>query len=364
MLRIKKLDTYIIGKYLRTFIFVALIFTLIAVVIDFSEKIEDFIKESVTIKQVIFDYYLMYIPFINGLLWPLYALIAVIFFTSRLAYNSEIISIFNAGVSFRRFMMPYLAGAFIIGGIHFLSNHIFIPWANDVRLTFEYATITKGEDFGKVKDVHMFIAPDTKVYIRFYSKRDTSASDFRIEQFKDGKMVYMLEAAKAKWIKPPNHWRLFNYQERTFDGMYETLKVGQNQQIDTTINLYPEDFVRYKNFKQMMTSFELSRFIKQETERGIGNTKIYEIELYRRSAEPFTIVILTIIGMTVASRKVRGGMGLHLAIGIGLGALFIFLSKFAVTFATSDNVPALVGIWVPNIFFGAVAIYLISKAQK
>jgi len=360
----KKLDAYIIGKYLRTFIFVALIFTMIAVVIDFSEKIEDFIKESVTVKQAIFEYYLMYIPFINGLLWPMYALIAVIFFTSRLAYNSEIISVFNAGVSFRRFMVPYLVAAGIIGGVHFLSNHIFIPWANDVRLTFEYATITKGEDEGKVKNVHMFISPDTKVYIRFYSKRDTSASDLRIEQFQDGKLVYMLKAGKAQWLGPPNRWRLSNYQERTFDGMYETLTVGQNQQIDTTINLYPEDFVRYKNFKQMMTSFELRRFIQQETERGIGNTKIYEIELHRRTAEPFTIIILTIIGMAVASRKVRGGMGLHLAIGIGMGALFIFLSKFAVTFATSDNVPALVGIWVPNMFFSAVAVYLISRAQK
>lgn len=363
-MRIKKLDAYIIGKYLKSFVFVALMFTMIALIIDYSEKVDDFIKEAVPTSRIIFEYYLMYIPFINGLLWPLYALITVIFFTSRLAYNSEIISILNAGVSFRRLMRPYLIGAAIIGGIHLLGNHIFIPMANNIRLNFEYATITKDEDYGKVKDVHMFISADTKVYIRFYSKRDTTASDFRIERFKDGELVYLLEANKAQWMGPPNHWRLFNYQERTFDGMQESLKVGLNEQLDTTINLYPADFVRYKNFKQMMTTPELIHFIYSESERGIGNTKVYEIELHRRTAEPFTIVILTIIGMAVASRKVRGGMGLHLAIGIALGAVFIFLSKFAVTFATSNAVPAILGIWIPNFCFTAVALRLIARAQK
>lgn len=364
MNRLKILDWYIIRKYLSTFLFTVLIFTMIATVIDFSEKVEDFIKEPCTKQQIIFEYYLNWIPYINSLLVPLYALIAVIFFTSRMAFNSEVISILNAGVSFNRLLVPYLSAASLITAALLIGNHFLIPVGNKTRLDFEHKYIWKNSDQGKTKDVHMFVSDDTKVYIRFYGKRDTTARDFRIERFKDDQLVYILKAEEASWKGYPNHWTLKNYEIRTFDGMRETLKLGKGKTIDTTLNLIPEDFVRYTNQKEMMPSADLLHFVKAEQNRGLSNTRVFAIEFHRRTAEPFTILILTVIGLAVAGRKVRGGMGLHLAIGIGLGALFIFLSKFSVTFATNRALPPIVGVWIPNLIFSGVAYWLTRRAQK
>ena len=361
---LKKLDWYIIKKYLSTFFFTALIISLISIIIDFSDKVEDFIEEPVTVMQIIQEYYLNFLPYINSLLWPLYALIAVVFFTSRMAFNSEIISILNAGISFRRLMVPYLAAASVVAGLHLVGNHIVIPESNKVRLDFEHTYIWKHDDKGKKNDVHLFISPGTKVYIRYYKKMQNIARDFKIEKIENNKLVYFLKANTAKWIEPPNKWRLSDYEIRTFDGLKETIELGMGKHIDTTLNLTPDDFVSFLNQKEMMNTRELRKFINVSRERGLGNTKTYEVEIHRRTAEPFTIFILTIIGLAVAARKVRGGMGLHLAIGITIGAIYIFLSKFSITFATNESLPPLLGVWVPNILFSLVAIFLVSKAQK
>ena len=360
----KELDKYIIKKYLSTFFFVVMIFSLISIIIDFSEKVDDFIEESCTMQEILFDYYINFVLWINGLLWPLYALIAVIFFTSRMAYNSEIISIFNAGVSFKRFLFPYMIGATIIASMHMIANHYLIPIGNKAKLDFEHTYIWKHNDKGKTSDVHMFIGPDTKAYIRFYKKTDSLARNLRIERFEDDKLVYLLQAESAKWIGPPNNWRLRNYEIRTFNGLDETILLKDKATLDTTFNFYPADFVRFLNQKEMLSTSQLIDFIKQEKTRGVGNTKAYEIELHRRTADPFTIFILTLIGTSVAARKVRGGMGFHLAIGIGIGAIFIFLSRFSTTVATNDNLSAFIGVWIPNIGFSLVALYLVIKAQK
>ncbi len=362
MLRI--LDKYIIKKYLLTFLFTVMIFSMIAVIIDFSDKVEDFIEEPVTVRQVVVDYYANFVVYINGLLLPLYALISVIFFTSRMAYNSEIIPILNAGVSFRRLLYPYLVAAALIAGMHLLANHVIIPMGNKARLDFEHTYIWKYSDKGKTNNVHLFIAPDTKVFIQYYSKRDTSVRDFRIEKIKDNKLVYLLKARRAEWRGRPNRWRLKDYEIRTFNGKKETFVHGRNKQIDTTLNLYPEDFVRYRNQKEMMKTVALKKFIKTERERGVGNTKAFEIEKHRRTSEPFTILILTLIGVSVASRKVRGGMGFHLAMGVAIGAAFVFLSRFSTVFATNERLTPLLGVWMPNLVFVAIALYLVMKAQK
>lgn len=361
---LKILDRYIIKKYLHTFLFVAALFSMIAVVIDYSEKVEEFNKKAVKTEEIIFDYYLTFIPFINGLLWPLFAMISVIFFTSRMANNSEVISILNAGVSFKRLLVPYLAAASVIVGFHLVANHVVIPKGNKIRLDFEHSYTDTYADKGKTKDLHMFIAPDTKVYIRFYSKNDTSARDFRLEQFKDGELIYLLKAKKAKWKGNPNTWQLDNFEIRTFNGMKETFVQGKNEKMDTTLHLYPEDFIRYHNQKEMMTTAELQDFIDRERQRELSPTKIYEIEIHRRTADPFTILILTLIGVALASRKIRGGIGLHLAIGVAIGAIYIFLSKFSITFATNKSLPPLLGVWIPNIVFGLVGLFLLTRAQK
>lgn len=361
---LKKIDRYIIRKFLGTFFFTVLVFTMISVVIDFSDKISKFLESAISKYEIVALYYPGFILFIAGLLLPLYTLIAVIFFTSRMAYNSEIISIFNAGVSFRRLMRPYLIAASVIAVLHLIGNHYFIPIGNKNRLDVEHTYIWTNNDKGKTQDVHMFLSPDTKVYINYYRKQDSTARKFRMERFEDGQLVYLLKANTAEWMGPPNHWKLRNYEIRTFNGMEEELIIGRGKDIDTTLNLTPADFVDYKEQHMMMSSAELQRYIQNQRNRGVGNTQKYEIEFHRRSAEPFTIIILTLIGMTIAARKVRGGMGFHLAMGIGIGALFILFSRFAVVFAAGQTVPVLLSIWFPNILFGAVALLLITRAQK
>lgn len=361
---LKRLDRYIMKKYLTTFFFVVLIFSMIAMVIDFSDKVDEFISKPVTSWEILTDYYLNFIPYINGLLWPLYAMISVIFFTSRLASNSEIISVFGAGVSFRRLMVPYLAAAAIISGIHLIANHYIIPKGNKERLNFEYTYIWEGHDKSKSSNIHMFLSPETKIYVRYYSRKDTVARDFRMETYEGLELRHLLKAKRAEWRGDSIGWQLTDYEKRSFNGLNETLKVGRGEKIDTLIHLYPADFVRFASQREMMTTPELQEFIAIEKARGLGNTKLYEIEIHRRTAEPFTIIILTLIGLAIASRKVRGGMGLHLAIGIALGAIFIFMSKFSITFATNKSLSAWLGVWIPNLFFSVITIYLIARAQK
>ena len=348
---LKILDKYIIKKYLSTFFFIVIIFTLISIVIDLSEKIEDFIEEDVTIMEILVDYYPNWILWINGLLFPLYALMTVVFFTSRMAYNSEIISILNAGVSFQRLLRPYLIAGAVIFSLHLVGNHVFIPYGNKAHFDFQHKYVWKNNDKGKTHDVHRFIGPQTKIYIDHYNKNSKKAIDFRIEKFKKSELVYLLKAESAEWLGPPDKWKIKNYTIRSFNGNKETFINGEGATIDTTINLTPEDFVRYINHKEMMDTKELHHFINAEKKRGAGNTKTYEVELYRRTSEPFTILILTLIGVAVASRKVRGGMGFHLALGVAIGAIYIFLSKFSTTFATNESLSPLLGVWIPNIVF-------------
>ena len=361
---LKTLDRYIIKKYLSSFLFTALVFSLIAVIIDFSQNVEEFIDEKLPVWVVAKEFYLNFIIFINGLLWPLFALISVIFFTSRMAYNSEIISMLNAGISFRRLMRPYMVAAGLIAITHLLLNHFVIPNSNKTRLNFFHTYIYKEGDKGKTRDVHMFIAPGTKVYVRDYFKSDSMARNFRLEKIEDNRLAWFVEAQEARWKGPPDHWELSNYEIHTYHGAKEGIVTGLQQKLDTTIAITPQDFVRYDDTREMIPSNRLRTFIEEEKLRGTGNTKVYEIELYRRSADPFTILIVTVIGMAVASRKVKGGMGLHLALGIGLGAIFIFMAKFSMTIATNEALPAFAGVWLPNFVFLLIALILISKAQK
>ncbi len=360
---LRTIDRYLIFKYWSTFLFTVLIFSLIAVVIDFSSKVEDFIEEAVTLREIIWDYEIHFVLMINGLLLPLYALIAVIFFTARLANISEIIALFNAGMSFRRLLYPYLLAASLITGFHLWANHYLIPLSNKTRLDFEHRYVWKHNDKGKTKDIHLFLQPGQKVYIRQYLRRDSSARDFQLERIVGNELREILRARKADWQEATGRWRLQDYEIHRFAGMEESLVLGRGEYLDTLLRLRPEDFTRYLNQKEMMITPELRAFVRSERNRGVANTRIYEVEMQRRTAEPFTILILTIIGLALASRKVRGGMGLHLATGILLGGLFIFLSKFSTTFSTNDSLPPMLGVWIPNLVFAVVAGVLVRRAQ-
>ena len=270
---LKRIDKYIIKKYLSTFFFTMLIFSMLSIIIDFSNNVEDFIEEDVTVYQIIVEYYLNWVLWINGLLVPLYALIAVIFFTSRMAYNSEIISILNAGVSFRRLMVPYLVAAGFITTLHLIANHYVIPIGSKIHYDFQHQYIWKYNDKGKTNDVHLFIGPETTAYIKHYRKQDSTARDIKIEQYRDNHLVYLLKARIAEWQGPPDKWKLKDYEIRTFDGKKETLKLGKKLEIDTTLNITPGDFVEYVNQDEMMTTFRLSNYINTQERRGVGNTR-------------------------------------------------------------------------------------------
>ena len=360
----KLLDLYIIKKYLKTFFFTVLILSMIATIIDFSEKVEKFMREPVTVWEVISQYYLNFLPYINALLWPLYCMISVIFFTSQLARGSEIVAIYSSGISVNRLLRPYLITALFLGGIHLAMNHTIIPRGNAVKFTFENTYIYKSNDKGNTRNVHIFLSEDSKIFIRYFRKSQNKGSDIRIETFKDNRLQQMLVANSIQWQEETGSWLLKDYETRVFSEDREYYSGAKGAELDTVLALVPSDFTRFINAREMITSKEMKEFIRRENARGIGNTKQFEVELYRRTAEPFTLIILTIIGFVVASQKVRGGMGLHLAIGVGLGALFVVMSKFAHTFANSQEIPALLGVWIPNIIFTTVAAILLYRAQQ
>lgn len=362
---LKKLDWYIIGKFLSTFFFTVLIFSMVSLIIDFSEKIERFIESDISKMEIAFEYFPTFLLFILGFLWPMLTLIAVIFFTGRMANNSEVISILNAGVSFWRFLRPYLVSAAFLSLLYVVGIHYVIPWGNAHRTNLERVYFNKNRDVGKTQNVHMFVAPNTKVFMTHFSKRDSSARNFRIEYFQDNKLTSLTKARSARYINgDTSFWQLSNYEIRTFDGENETLKLGGRETLDTILNLNPVDFIEYGNQQSAMSTPELIGHLRKQRERGSGNFRRYEVELARRTAEPFTIFILTLIGVAVAGRKTRGGMGAQLALGIFIGALFVFLSRFASTLTASPSIPVYLGMWMPNIIFFTAAMFFVAKAQR
>lgn len=361
---LKKFDLYIIKKYLSSFFFTMLLITLMAVVIDFSEKINRFLDAELSIKQILGEYYLNFIPWINGMMWPLFSLIAVIFFTSRLAKNSEIIALLSSGISFNRIIRPYVIAASLIAGILWIGKNYVIPYSCKIKNDFEIEHLSKKHEKTINSDVHFFLNPNEKVYIRYYRRSDTTAQTFRLERFEDKKLVEILKAEKLLFKADPNHWTIKDYSIRKFIGNEEQLFDFKGESKDTVLDLTPKDFIRNTKLMENMTTKDLNEYIEREKGRGLGEAKNFLIEKHLRNSQPFTIIILTLIGLAVASRKVRGGMGLHLAVGIIIGAAFVILSKFAATFSNNLSLSPSLGAWLPNIFFGIIALILIKRSQK
>jgi lipopolysaccharide export system permease protein len=361
---LKTLDKYILKKYLGTFFFIVLMFSMLALVIDFAEKVEDFVgPKAPTWGQIFGDYYLNFIPFINSLLFPLYTLITVIFFTSRLAGNSEIIGMLGNGVNFYRILVPYLVGALVITTLHFLGNHYVFPQASKTRVAFENTYIWKNNFNSPTENIHFMLDEKTEVYIQVFSRSDSIGRNVWLMRY-DSTGISRPHTIIAKSLKAMggNRWQFKDYRIRTVNGMEETLV--RNSLLDTTLAFSVSDLVRRDNYHQAMTTDELIAYIDKERERGMTNPIIYEVERYRRSADPFTNIILTIIGLSIASRKTRGGMGWHLVIGLLISGVFIFMTKFSTTFATNAGFTPVVAMWIPNILFSFVAVFMLIKAQK
>ena len=359
---IKKLDGYIIKKFLGTFFFTILLFSLIIVVIDVSERVDDFLEKEAPLKLIVTDYYLNFIPHIIFLLCPLFIFISLIFFTSRLAYRSEIVAILASGVSFYRLLLvPYFLSAAFLVALQLYANHYWVPNANKDRIIFENEYI-RGTYINSARNIHLQIDPETFIYLESFNNRDNSGRRFTMEKIKDKKMYYKLEAPRIKYDEKKEKWSMNKYMVRTINGLNEKIKEGEK--LDTALNLLPQDFDQRTNFKEAMPTPELNRFIEKEIMKGSPNVEFYLVEKHRRTAIPFATFILAIIGLSIASRKVRGGMGLHIFWGIAISAAYVLFLQFSQTFATNGNLSPLLSVWVPNFIFGVLSIYLLWKAPK
>jgi lipopolysaccharide export system permease protein len=359
---LKILDIYVIRKFLSTFLLSIVLILSIVVIFDLSEKIDDFLESGAKLNVILFDYYLNFIPYFGVLFSSLFAFIAVIYFTSRMAYNTEIIAILNSGMSFRRFMVPYFISATLIASVTFYLSDQVIPGANKVKLDFEEQYVKKRPIRFKTKDFHRQIEPGVYVYLHSYSNVSKVGYQFTIEKFEDGELVSKMVADQIRWDTAVNKWRARRYYIRTIDGLNETIEEGK--QIDTTLAMHPDDFKMRLTIVETMSLKELDEFIQKQRMQGETNITSYLIERHNRIAFPFTTFILTLIGVAVSSRKMRGGIGLQIAIGVVISFTYILFMQFSKQFAIGGMLPVMAAVWLPNVFFLIVALFLMRLAPR
>jgi lipopolysaccharide export system permease protein len=363
-----KLDRYILKKLLTTFFFCMLLFTVVAVAVDSSEKTDDFVRAGLNTRQIINQYYLGFVPWIWSLLFPLFVFIAVIFFTSRMATRSEIIAILASGISYRRFLRPYVVGGLLLASLLWVGSRYWIPKANAIRSNFQSKYVdrndpSKNMNFGSCYNCYYRrLDSNTFIGIRDYDTVTRSSRGFFMEKVKDNKVIYNLRAEIMQWDTATRKWKLFNVAERKIDSMKESLTFHPNMILD--ISLKPYELRKDYYLKDKLTTPELVRYIKVEEVRGTEGLNALKVERYRRTATPAAVLLLTMIGVVIASRKTRGGSGMHLALGIVIAALFIVSDRFSTVFATKSNFPPLLAAWLPNIAFSIVALYLYRKTPK
>jgi len=355
------IDKYIIKKYIVTFVFIIIIFILIAIVFDFAEKIDDFIHKQAPLKKVIFDYYFNFIPYFINLFSPLFIFISAVFFTSRMAYNTEFIAILSAGKNYYSLLKPYFIVAAMLAAFSWTLNNYIIPRSNIKLMTFEDLYIKK--PFRESRSMfHRQVQPDTYIFLRSYNENDSSGSRFTLEKFNGVKLTYKLMSQRIVWIDSTKHWLALNYTIRTIDGLNETLKSGDT--IKLKVNLSPSDFAKNSADVQIMNRTELIHFIAREKLRGDNLVTFFEIEHYKRTALPFSTFILVLIAFSLSSRRLRGGTGLHLGLGILIAFSYIFFMQITTVFSTRDNLDPLLSVWIPNIIFAVIGVFLALKAPK
>lgn len=334
---------------------------LIAVIFDISEKLDDFLKRDAPMNAIFFDYYINFIPYFVNLFSPLFIFISVVFFTSRMAQQTEIIAIINSGVSFWRLMRPYFITAAMLAVFSFWLNNFILPHANRDRLEFENTYINGLKGFTE-RNIHRQTAPGESIYFQSFNNRDNRGYRFTLEKFKDSQLVFKLSAETCQWDSLKNKWTLKNFKEHKFNGMEEKIRVGRV--MDTTLNINPAEFRRRVTNVQTLNYGELNDFIEQETKRGSGDIEFYKVEKYMRTSMPFASFILTLIGVALSSRKVRGGIGVNLAFGFVISFAYIMFMQVSSTFATNGSLHPALAVWIPNITFSILAIYLAIKAPK
>ncbi len=359
---LKRLDWYIIKKFLGTYVFAIALIISIAVVFDFNEKQDKFMSHDAPWSAIIFDYYLNFIPYFANLFSPLFVFIAVIFFTSKLAENSEIIAMFSTGMSFKRMLRPYMISAAIIAVTTFCLGAYVIPKGSVTRINFE-DKYYKQRKMNTARNIQLEVDSGVIAYINRFESYSNTGYRFSLDKFEGKQLVSHLTARSITYDTSAVHrWTIKDYMIREMKGMKETITRGTR--IDTTLFMEPADFLIMKNQQEMLTSPQLSEYIDRQKQRGFANIKEFEIEYHKRIATSFASFILTLIGVSLSSRKTKGGMGLHLGIGLALSFSYILFQTIASTFAINGNMPPSIAVWIPNILYTFIAFYLYQKAPK
>ncbi|MDR0994779.1 MAG: LptF/LptG family permease [Tannerella sp.] len=357
---VKHIDRYILKQFLGTFFFAMVLILAISVVFDINEKIDKFLKPEVPLKAIVFDYYLNFIPYFGSMICPLITFIAVIFFTSKLADKSEITAMLASGMSFRRIMLPYWIGAAIIAMGTFALDAFVIPKGNVTRIAFQNKYL-KNNAVVYANNIQLEVSPGVFAYFDNYNDKSRMGYRFSLEHFENKKLVSRLTAASIKY-DTLYKWQVIDYIIRDFDGMYEHVTQGSRK--DTTLAIIPSDFLISANDCEKMTTPELSQYISRQKKRGVANIQTFEIEYYKRYASIMAAFILTCIGASLSSRKIKGGMGLNIGIGIGLSFSYILFTTITSTFAVSGLVSPMVASWIPNFLYSLIAIFLYLKAPR
>ncbi|MDR4987904.1 MAG: LptF/LptG family permease [Bacteroidales bacterium] len=358
---LKKLDYYIIRKFLGTFVFAITLIIFIVIIFDLSEKIDRFIDNQASLRDIVLVYYVNFIPYFINLFSPLFTFITVVFFTSRLAFNTEIIAMLSSGVSFRRLLVPYLISAVLLALLSVYLSNVVIPPANEKRLAFEFEFVRQPDRIVG-RNIHMQIRPGIFIYLESYSERTKTGYRFSLEEITDGTLTYKLFADQIRFNEAEGKWTIENYNERKIEGLHEELSFGRR--LDTLLPFTPMDFTQTLKEMETMNFRELNAFIANERLKGSEIVRFYEVEKHRRIAFPFATIVLTLIGVALSSRKVRGGIGLHLGAGITISFSFILFMQVTTTFATNGNLHPMIAVWIPNIIFGVLGAYLLKVAPK
>ena len=360
-----RIDRYIIYKFLSTYIFLITIIVVIAVIFDFNEKIDKLTQSQAPVQKIIFDYYVNFVPYFANLFSPLFVFIAVIFFTSKLAGNSEIMAMKSTGMSFRRLLRPYMFSAALIALTTYLLGAYVIPQSNVAKVNFENRYIKKKTDITSVDNVQMQVDTGVVAYITHFDNVTKSGYGFSLDKFEDKKLVSHLTAQSIQYDTLSDRrfsWTLRQYKIRTLKGMREKLESGNK--LDTIIIMEPKDFFYVRGQQETMTVPELEEFIGRQKLRGAAGVSTFEVEYHKRFATPFAAFILTLIGVSLSCEKRKGGMGASIGAGIALSFAYILFQTVSATFAINAGWPAMLAVWLPNLIFAVVAAVLYRRTPQ
>ncbi len=358
----RTLDRYIIRQFLGTFFFILVLIMAIAVVFDFSEKTEDFATMKATTWEVINEYYVNFVIYYSNLFSGLLIFLAVLLFTSRLAHRTEIVAMLSSGVSFPRIMWPYFVAATILTLISLLTNHFVLPNANEVRLAFEEEHV-RATFHVKARNIHREIEPGTIAYFESFSADRALGQRFSLESWQDGRLVKKLSSDRAEYDSLTGKWAVYDHVTRTIanDGKE---RIEKGERVDTLIKLKPSDLGQRWETSMAMSWRELNDYIDLKMKQGDASLMPYRIEKHQRTSYPLATYVFTLIGVSIASRKSRGGTGMHIALGVLLVLLYIFAMKLTTVAATNAGLDPFIAVWSPNVIFGLIGVYIYRRTPK